>query len=188
MPAATPERIEVVSPWTEEVIASVPSASREDVDRAVGAARRAFESGPWAAMTPEDRIAVVTRIRDLLVEHEEGLARLITDEMGCPITQSRGIQVPVPIGILEAYLDVAATYPFRAVRQSRTGQALVMREPVGVVAGVVPWNVPLSLTIQKVVPALLTDARWSSSRHPRLLWTPTSSRACSPKPAFRRAW
>jgi aldehyde dehydrogenase (NAD+) len=155
-PAATPDRIEVVSPWTEEVVASVPSASREDVDRAVEAARRAFESGPWAATTPEDRIAVVSRLRDLLLQHQDELARLITAEMGCPITQSRGVQVPIPVGILEAYLDVAATYPFRAVRQSKTGQALVTRDPVGVVAGVVPWNVPLSLTIQKVVPALLT--------------------------------
>ncbi len=154
--AATQERIEVVSPWTEQVIASVPSGSREDIDRAVAAAHRAFVSGPWATTTLEDRVAIVTRLRDLLDKHKEDFARLITDEMGCPITQSRTLQVPNPIGILDGYLDVAASYPFRALRRSRNGQAMVVRGPVGVVAAVVPWNVPLSLTIQKLVPALLT--------------------------------
>ena len=101
-------------------------------------------------------MAIVARLRDLLVQHTNDFASLITEEMGCPISQSRAIQVPNPVGILEAYLDVAATYPFRELRRSRNGQALVTREPVGVVAGVVPWNVPLSLTMQKVVPALLT--------------------------------
>jgi aldehyde dehydrogenase (NAD+) len=76
--------------------------------------------------------------------------------MGCPITQSRSIQVVNPVRILEAYLETAAAYPFSSVRRSSNGQAFVLREPVGVVAGIVPWNVPLSLTMQKLVPALLT--------------------------------
>jgi betaine-aldehyde dehydrogenase len=150
------ERIEVVSPVSGEVIASVPAGSREDIDRAVAAARRALEVGPWPSMTVDERVDVVTRLRDLLVMHAEELAEVITEEMGCPITQSRSIQVVNPVGILDAYLDAVATYPFRSVRRSRNGHALVLREPVGVVAGVVPWNVPLSLTIQKLVPALLT--------------------------------
>ena len=76
--------------------------------------------------------------------------------MGCPITQSRAIQVVNPVRILDAYLEVAATYPFRSVRRSDNGRALVLRSPVGVVAGIVPWNVPLSLTMQKLAPSLLT--------------------------------
>jgi betaine-aldehyde dehydrogenase len=156
MPSATRNRLNVVSPWSEEVIASVPSGSREDIDSAVRAAVRAFRSGPWPAMSLDERIALVTKLRDLLVQHGEKFARLITDEMGCPITQSQTIQVTNPVKILEAYLDVAKTYPFRDVRRSAAGQALVTRDPIGVVAGVVPWNVPLSLTIQKIVPALLT--------------------------------
>ena len=76
--------------------------------------------------------------------------------MGCPITQSRSIQVVNPVGILDAYLETGKTYPFRTVRRSANGHALVTREPVGVVAAVVPWNVPASLTAQKLVPALLT--------------------------------
>ncbi|HEX3678625.1 MAG TPA: aldehyde dehydrogenase [Galbitalea sp.] len=156
IPPAAHDRLDVVSPWSEEVIASVPSGSREDVDRAVAAARRALEDGPWPAMTLEDRVSVLKRLRELLVDHSEELAQLITDEMGCPITQSRNIQVVNPVRILDAYLDAAATYPFRTVRRSDSGHALVTREPVGVVAAVVPWNVPASLTAQKLVPALLT--------------------------------
>jgi len=153
---AGPDKIEVISPWTEEVIATVPAGSAEDVDRAVAAARSALTRGPWPAMSFEERVALVNRLRDLLVGHAEKLAQVITAEMGSPITQSRNIQVPNPVKILEAYVDTARTYPFEEVRRSANGQALVLRQPVGVVAGVVPWNVPLSLTMQKLVPALLT--------------------------------
>ncbi len=156
VPARSDERMEVISPWSEDVVASVPGGSRADIDAAVAAARRAFETGPWSRTTLEERMAIVRRLRDLLVLHAEDFARLITEEMGCPISQSRAIQVPNPVGITEAYLDVAETYPFRELRRSRNGQALVIREPVGVVAAIVAWNVPLSLTIQKLVPALLT--------------------------------
>ncbi|WP_310168448.1 aldehyde dehydrogenase [Arthrobacter sp. BE255] len=152
---ATRERIEVVSPWSEDVIATVPSGSREDVDRAVAAARRALDVGPWPSMSLAERVAILKRLRELLVERSEELAQLITAEMGCPITQSRNIQVVNPIGILDAYLETAETYPFRTVRRSANGQALITRAPVGVVAAVVPWNVPASLTAQKIVPALL---------------------------------
>ncbi len=155
IPSATRDRIEVVSPWSEDIIAAVPSGSREDVDRAVAAARKALDSGPWPSMRLEERMAILNRFRELFLEHKEELAQLITAEMGCPITQSRNIQVVNPIGILDAYLETAETYPFRSVRRSWNGQALVTREPVGVVAAVVPWNVPASLTVQKVVPALL---------------------------------
>ena len=153
---ATDGRIEIVSPVTEEVIASVPAGSREDIDHAVAAARRALRSGPWPTMTLDERLKIIKRLRDLLVEHDEEFAQVITEQMGCPITQSRAIQVVNPVRILDAYLEVAATYPFRSVRRSDNGRALVLRNPVGVVAGIVPWNVPLSLTVQKLAPSLLT--------------------------------
>ncbi|MGI5423859.1 aldehyde dehydrogenase [Streptomyces sp. CA-179760] len=150
------DRIEVISPVTEEVIATVPAGTRADVDRAIAAARTAMVSNPWASMTLEDRIAVLERLRDLLVKHSEELAQVITEEMGCPISQSRAIQVVNPVRILDGYIEAATRYPFRSIRRSEHGQALVLRNPVGVVAGVVPWNVPLSLTMQKLAPALLT--------------------------------
>jgi aldehyde dehydrogenase (NAD+) len=153
---ATDGRIEIVSPVTEEVIASVPAGSREDIDHAVAAARRALRSGSWPTMTLDERLKIIKRLRDLLVEHDEEFAQVITEQMGCPITQSRAIQVVNPVRILDAYVDVAATYPFRSVRRSDNGRALVLRSPVGVVAGIVPWNVPLSLTVQKLAPSLLT--------------------------------
>jgi aldehyde dehydrogenase (NAD+) len=153
---ASDERIDVISPVTEEVIASVPAGTREDIDRAVAAAHRALTSGPWPSMTLEDRIGILRRLRDLMVDQSDLLADTITQEMGCPISQSRSIQVVNPVRILEAYLEIAARYPFRSVRSSSYGHALILREPVGVVAGIVPWNVPLSLTMQKLVPALLT--------------------------------
>ena len=154
--AATSDRINVISPWSEEVVASVPGASRDDVDAAVLAAQRALVSGPWPAMDLQERITILERFRDLVLANSEDLAQIITEEMGCPITQSRNIQVVNPVGILEAYVETAKSYPFRAVRRSENGQALITREPIGVVAGIVPWNVPASLTAQKIVPALLT--------------------------------
>jgi len=156
VPSVSSERLELVSPWSEQVIASVPSGNREDMDRAIAAARRAFEFGPWRGSSLEERIAVLLRFRDLVQERREDYAELITEQMGCPITQARSIQVPAPVAVLEGYVEDAREYPFRSIRRSRVGQSLVLREPVGVVAGVVPWNVPFSLSIQKIVPALLT--------------------------------
>jgi aldehyde dehydrogenase (NAD+) len=152
---ATGARIEVISPYTEQPIAEVPAGSHEDVDRAVVAAQRALDAGPWATMGLEGRLALMRKLREALVARAEDFAQIITAEMGCPISQSRAIQVVNPVGILDGYLDVAEEYPFRSVRKSCNGQALVLRQPVGVVAGVVPWNVPLSLTIQKLAPALI---------------------------------
>jgi len=152
---ASGERIEVISPLTEQPIAAVPSGSPEDIDRAVAAATRALHEGPWPKMSLEERIAILERWRDLILEHKEELAQLITDEMGAPIAQSRAIQVANPVFIIDSYVETARAYPFRSVRRSANGQALVLREPVGVVAAVVPWNMPASLVAQKVVPALL---------------------------------
>ncbi len=76
------------------------------------------------------------------------MARLITEEMGCPITQARSIQVVAPVDIIDSYLQTAQDYPFREVRRSLKGAtALVVREPVGVVAAVTPWNVPLGIPL-----------------------------------------
>lgn len=148
-------RIEVTSPTTEEIIGSVPSATVPDIDRAVAAARRAFDLGPWPRAVPAERAAVLRRVRDELQARRQDFAQLVTDEMGCPITQSLAIQVGAPLALLDSYLDLVGTFPFRDVRSAPSGNALVTREPIGVVAAVVPWNVPLTVAIQKVAPALL---------------------------------
>ena len=153
---STTERLDVISPVTEEPIASVPAGTPEDIDRAVVAARTAFEGG-WARSSLEDRVRILQRLRDRLVEVSEEMAQVITAEMGCPITQSRTIQVVAPVGTLDAHLELARTYPFREVRRSPGGAtALVVREPVGVVGAVIPWNVPLGIAVSKIVPAILS--------------------------------
>jgi aldehyde dehydrogenase (NAD+) len=150
------ELIEVISPTTEQVIAQITSASAADMDLAVNAARRAFDDGPWSRMALDERLGLIEELRRLLEEKQESIAQLITDEMGCPITQSRTIQAVNPVKVIDAYVAIAREYPFQAVRRAETGHALVTREPVGVVAAVTPWNVPLGISTQKVVPALIT--------------------------------
>jgi len=153
---ATAERIEVISPVTEEPIASVPAGAPSDIDRAVVAARAAFEGG-WARSPLEERVGILERLRNRLVQVGEEMAQVITAEMGCPITQSRNIQVVAPLGTLDAHLELARTYPFREVRHSPGGAtALIVREPIGVVGAVIPWNVPLGIAVSKIVPAILT--------------------------------
>jgi betaine-aldehyde dehydrogenase len=154
-PAASRQRIEVVNPSTEEVIASVPSGSTEDVDRAVSEAQRALTSGSWPDLDLNERISIILRLRKLLISRSEEFAQLITAQMGSPITQSRSLQVVNPVRILDAYVGVAESYPFRELRSSEFGRALVLKRPVGVVAAVGPWNVPMSMAVQKTIPALL---------------------------------
>jgi len=149
------DSIAVISPLSEQEFARVPSASRADVDRAVSAARRAFDSGPWPRMKAEDRIATLLRLRDRFAARREEMAQTITDEMGSPISFSRGLQTGVPIWMIEAQTEIAKTYPWRQLRQSATGNGLVLREPKGVVVAIVPWNVPMMVTMAKLGPALL---------------------------------
>ncbi|WP_326686198.1 aldehyde dehydrogenase [Streptomyces sp. NBC_01795] len=152
---ANGEHLEVISPFTEEVLAEVPSAAASDIDRAVAAARDAFDNGPWPRMPLEARMSALRELGRLIADRQEPIARLITEEMGCPITQSRAIQALNPVRVIDACLDLAPDYPFRSVRASGAANALVTREPVGVVAAVVPWNVPMGISVQKIVPAVL---------------------------------
>lgn len=149
-------RINVVSPGSETVIGSVPAGTAEDIDSAVTAARRAFDEGPWPRMSPDERAQILRRVREGIARHKDDLASLITEEMGSPITQSHAIQVGTPLSLIDAYLELIETFAFREVRIAASGSALVTREPVGVVAAIVPWNVPLTVALQKVAPALLT--------------------------------
>ncbi len=149
------DAIAVVSPTTEEVLASVPSATREDVDSSVDAATVAFESGVWAARSLNERLEVMHRFRNLYAKREPEMAELITEEMGCPIELSHVIQTGTPLAILDAYLELALQYPWRTLRGAGSFHALVTKEPVGVVAAIVPWNVPQSTLMMKLAPALI---------------------------------
>ncbi|MFI6943014.1 aldehyde dehydrogenase [Streptomyces sp. NPDC050418] len=147
--------IEVVSPHTEEVIGRVPHAAKEDVDRAVAAARKAFDEGPWPRMSLDERIEVVTKIKDaFLVRHEE-IARVISSQNGTPFTSSVMVQALATMMVYDAALTTARNFTYEESRQGALGRILVRREPVGVVAAVVPWNVPQFTAAAKLAPALL---------------------------------
>ncbi|MFC4082949.1 aldehyde dehydrogenase [Amycolatopsis samaneae] len=146
---------EVVSPATEQILARVPEGVEADVDAAVAAARQAFDTGPWPRLPLEERIATLSKLSAELAAHEADAARLVSAEMGCPITLSTKMQAIGPRLLLDTFLDLAPAYPWNGTRRPATGHALVTREPVGVVAGIVPWNAPLLITMIKLAPALL---------------------------------
>jgi aldehyde dehydrogenase (NAD+) len=147
--------IEVVSPFTEQVVAQVPEAAPADVDRAVDAARRSFERGDWRRTPVGERADLLARVADLLEARAGELAALITEEMGSTITFASNGQVPGAIGIMRSAVEVARTFPFEEERSDGQARSLVVHEPVGVVAAIVPSNFPLLLAVSQVAPALV---------------------------------
>ncbi|MET7615466.1 aldehyde dehydrogenase [Streptomyces sp. NPDC005408] len=149
------DAIEVVSPHTEQVIGRVPHASRADVDRAVAAAREAFDHGPWPRMSLDERIGVVSRIKDAIAVRHEEIARSISSQNGSPYSWSVLAQALGAMMVWDAAITVARGYEHEERRAGVLGPILVRREPVGVVAAVVPWNVPQFTAAAKLGPALL---------------------------------
>ncbi len=150
--------IEVISPTTEEVVGTVPEAKEADIDRAVAVAREAFDSGPWPRMTAAERGAVLARVAEAVRAELAPLAELITTEMGSPVSWAQMAQVLAPSMILDYYAGLASTYAFEATRDGLLGPVMVRKEPVGVVAAITPWNVPLFLAAAKLSPALLSGS------------------------------
>lgn len=147
------EVLNVVSPSTEEVVGAVPVATTVDMDRAVAAAREAFDDGPWPRMTPDERADVLARVAELLAKRAPEIARILVDEMGVAISQAP-TQMAHVAPVFEYYAELARDFPFeRAVVAGRLA-GLVTEEPVGVVAAIVPWNAPVTLAAWKVAPAL----------------------------------
>jgi aldehyde dehydrogenase (NAD+) len=155
---ATSATLDVISPHTEEVIARVPEGGEADMDRAVAAARDAFDHGPWPRMTAAERADVMTAILGYLQERAAELAIIITNEMGCPISFSQTGQTMAATMLLDYYIGLAREYPFEEVRAGLMGPVLVRREPVGVAGCIIPWNVPLFTTMLKLAPALAAGA------------------------------
>jgi betaine-aldehyde dehydrogenase len=147
--------IEVISPVTEERIATAPSSTPDDIDRAVRAARAAFDEGPWPRLSPQERAYALQPVGDYLRARIPQIAQLITEEMGSPISFSNRLQAPVPVMLLDYYRKLAASFQFVEERTGITGLARIVREPVGVVGQIVPWNAPLILTMANLAPALI---------------------------------
>jgi aldehyde dehydrogenase (NAD+) len=146
--------IDVISPHTEEVIGRVPDGTAADMDRAVAAARDAFDNRPWPQMAPAERAEAVARLADLYAARLGDMAELITQEMGSPITFSQLAQAPQPHMMLSYFADLGKTFTWEDERPGLFGPVTVRREPVGVVAAIVPWNVP-QFTIMTKLPAAL---------------------------------
>jgi aldehyde dehydrogenase (NAD+) len=154
---ATDRRIDVISPHTEDVVARVAEASTADVDHAVETARQAFDNGEWPRLPVEERVAALRRFSDAYAARLADMAAVITEEMGSPITFSNLAQSPAPWLMLNTFIDVAEAFPWEETRTGVLGSdVIVRREAAGVVAAIVPWNVPQFVTMSKLAPALLT--------------------------------
>jgi betaine-aldehyde dehydrogenase len=148
--------IEVISPHSEEVVGRVPDGTEADIDRAVDAARRAFDDGEWGRMPPAERAAIVSRFADLYAARMMEMAEVITDEMGSPISFSQLAQTPTPWMMLTYFIGLSARFPWEETREGVFGSPVVVRhEPVGVVGAIVPWNVPQFVTMSKLAPAMI---------------------------------
>jgi YVTN family beta-propeller protein len=141
--------IPVINPATEAVIAQVPAGTAGDAHRAANAARRAFPS--WNALTPSERAKYVTAVGDSLAARAEELTQLLSAEVGTPIKLAAGFQVQGALAKFAAYDHEAQVYPW----EEPSDGATVVRQAVGVVVAITPWNAPLSIAVDKVVPALL---------------------------------
>jgi aldehyde dehydrogenase (NAD+) len=148
VPAAGPV-LDVVNPATGVVIATVPQGTAEDVDRAVEAARTAFPG--WAAAAPAERAAVIRRMVEGMRERTEEIATTISAEMGAPISLARMAQAGLPVLATTAGITAAENFPWTEEIEN----SLIVREPIGVVGAITPWNFPLQQLVTKVVPALL---------------------------------
>ena len=148
VPPAGTETIAVENPYTEEVIAHVPAGTTADVDRAVSAARAAFVD--WSTTSPAERAACLDRLHAALAARADVIARTVALELGAPMKIATRIQTGLPLTVLRSYVDLAARPP----AEERIGNSLVVREPVGVVGAITPWNYPLHQIVAKVAAAL----------------------------------
>jgi acyl-CoA reductase-like NAD-dependent aldehyde dehydrogenase len=140
--------IEVVNAATEEVMGRIPEGSPADVDRAVAAARAAFDA--WSQVPVDDRVGLCTLVALKLEERAEEIAGLIAQELGCPIRVAMAIQAGLPAMDFNSMAQLAGELPW----EQQLGNSLIVREPVGVVGAITPWNYPLHQVAAKVAPAL----------------------------------
>jgi len=150
------KKFDTINPATGEVLTQVVEASPEAIDRAVLAARRAFEdrSGAWRKMSASERGRLIWRLADLVEKHIDELAELETIDNGKPIFESRYVDMPMVIDVLRYYAGWATKIHGETVNTFETAFTYTLREPVGVVGLIIPWNFPLLLASWKLGPAL----------------------------------
>jgi len=146
---STGELIEVVNPATGAVVGTVPAGTAEEVDAAVRAARAAFAG--WSTTSLADRTKIVERISEGLNARSEQIAHSVTAEMGSPIAFSRAVQAGLPVAVSATIAAIARDFTW----EEEIGNSLVVREPIGVVGAITPWNFPLHQIVAKVAPAIV---------------------------------
>jgi betaine-aldehyde dehydrogenase len=148
VPSTGKGKLDVIDSATEEVFATIPEGTAEDVDKAVEAAAAAFPG--WAATSREERAKLLTRIGEALGARTDEIAQVISHEVGMPMTLSGSIQVGLPAGAFADAAQAAENFQW----EEEVGNSLVVREPVGVVGAITPWNYPLYQVVLKVAPSL----------------------------------
>lgn len=143
-----------VDPRSEEVAVEVTQADREDVDRAVRAARKAFEDGPWPRMPGNERARVLNRMADLMDEHKDEVSALDTLSMGKVYDFARLAEAPLAIGLFRYYAGWCDKVHGSILPAEGPFHAYTLHEPIGVVGSILPWNAPFYLLAMKVAPAL----------------------------------
>ena len=146
--------LDVLNASTEEVAGTAPEATTGDIDRAVAAARAAFDEGPWSRMTGSERGEFLAQLSKAIQARFQEYAEVISTETGCPVTSSVMTQIFSSTMVLDYYAGLAGSYQFEERRQGVLSPVLVRQEPVGVVGAIVPWNVPLFIMALKLGPAL----------------------------------
>jgi phenylacetaldehyde dehydrogenase len=157
VPAASGKTFPTYNPSTGEVLCQVAEGDKEDIDRAVAAARAAFDKGPWRKITPSERGRIVWKLGDLLEKHAEEFAQLESLDNGKPIAMSRLADIPTSVDQLRYYAGWATKIEGNTIPISAHGPkylAYTLREPIGVVGQIVPWNFPLIMATLKLAPAL----------------------------------
>ena len=153
-PALSGERFATENPATGQTLADVAAGDAPDVDLAVTAARRAFDDGRWSRRSPADRKAVLLRLADLLEANAEELAMLDSLEAGKPITDCREVDIPETIKTFRWYAEAADKLYDSIAPTGPEALGMIIREPIGVVGAVLPWNFPIMIAAWKAAPAL----------------------------------
>jgi len=147
-------RFDTVNPANRETIAAVSAANEKDVDAAVAAARKAFRSGSWSGLAPRDRMDILYRYTQLIDENAEQLAVLDTLDMGKPISDMLNGDIPAVISTIQFMAEYIDKIEGSVTNTEADVMHYVLREPIGVVGAISPWNYPLLMAIWKVAPAL----------------------------------
>ena len=156
---------ETFNPATGEVLAHVAEGDRADIDQAVAAARKAFETGPWPDMSPSERGRLLWKLSDLIEQHHQELAELETLDNGKPLLFSRIVDVPTAVDVFRYMAGWATKVEGNTIPISARGKyfAYTLRDPVGVVGQIIPWNFPLIMASWKLALLLPWDAHVYSS-------------------------